>query len=295
MSTPTLDLHVLRTFVTGVELGGFGRASDRVGRSTSAISAQLKKLTDQAGRPILRKEGRRMVLTPAGEVLLGYARRLLELNDEALAALNEGRLEGAVRVGVQEDFGENFLSGVLGQFVAAHPGLTVEAQVARNASLLNQIRSGRLDLALAWESDLEMPHRETLGSLPMCWIGRDGLGRADRRTRKAVSLAAFEAPCALRTAATEALDRANIPWRIAFSGSSLAAVWAAVHAGLGITVRTPAGMPSNLRILPGMPRLPKIGVVLYRAEAKPSAAVAALATIVRHGVGVIVRGSGASD
>lgn len=292
MANPTLDLHVLRTFVTGVELGGFGRASDRVGRSTSAISAQLKKLTDQAGRPILRKEGRRMVLTPAGEVLLGYARRLLELNDEALAALNEGRLEGTVRVGVQEDFGQNFLSGVLGQFVAAHPGLTVEAQVARNASLLNQVRSGRLDLALAWESDLEMAHCETLGSLPMCWIGRDVLGRGDRR--RAVSLAVFEAPCALRTAATEALDRANVPWRIAFSGSSLAAVWAAVHAGLGITVRTPAGMPSGLRILSGMPRLPKIGVVLYRAEAKPSAAVAALATILRHNVGVILKGAGTS-
>lgn len=285
MNGPTLDLHTLRSFVTGVELGGFGRAADRVGRSSSAVSAQLKRLSDQIGQPLLRRQGRHRIVTPAGEILLAYARRLLELNDEALAALQEEGLAGTVRIGVQEDFGENFLADVLSRFIAAHPKVTVEAQVSRNAALLSQVRSGRLDLALAWESDTVSPYRETLGTLPMCWIGREGDGY--RRSRP-VSLAAFEPPCAMRTAATEALDRANLRWRAAFTGSSLATIWAAVQAGLGITVRTPAGMPPSLRVLPGLPKLPKIDVILHRSSAKPSGAVQALAGIIRENTGVVL-------
>ena len=87
MRRVNFDLDVLRTFVTGIELGSFAKAADRLGRSTSAVSAQLKKLEEQAGTPVLRKSGRGMVLTEAGETMLAYARRLLELNDEAAAAL----------------------------------------------------------------------------------------------------------------------------------------------------------------------------------------------------------------
>ena len=73
------DIAFLRSYVAGIELGSFARAADKVGRSTSAVSAQLKKLEEQAGMPLFRKDGRGLALTPAGEVLLGYARRLLEL------------------------------------------------------------------------------------------------------------------------------------------------------------------------------------------------------------------------
>src|SRR6478609_4842573 len=94
MSRLLFDLDVLRSFVTGVELGSFAKAADRVGRSTSAVSAQLKKLEEQAGTPIFRKAGRGLALTEAGETMLGYARRLLELNDEAAAAIHDVELEG---------------------------------------------------------------------------------------------------------------------------------------------------------------------------------------------------------
>ncbi|MDQ9479786.1 LysR family transcriptional regulator, partial [Serratia marcescens] len=110
----TFDLEDLRSFVTGVELGSFAKAAERLGRSTSAVSAHLKKLEQQVGAPILRKAGRGMVMTEAGETLLGYARRLLELNDEAAAAVRGLDLQGTVRLGLQEDFGETFLPQVLG-------------------------------------------------------------------------------------------------------------------------------------------------------------------------------------
>ena len=99
MTRITLDLDALRSFVVGIELGGFARAADRLGRSTSAVSAQLKKLEGQAGAPILRKSGRGLALTPTGETLLAYARRLIELNDEAVAAARGVELEGWVGSG----------------------------------------------------------------------------------------------------------------------------------------------------------------------------------------------------
>ncbi len=94
-----LDMDVLRTFVMGFELGSFARAADRLGRSQSAISSQLRKLEEQVGHTLVQKSGRGLVLTTAGESLLSYARRLLELNDEALDTVRGSDLEGWVRLG----------------------------------------------------------------------------------------------------------------------------------------------------------------------------------------------------
>ncbi|RWG23752.1 MAG: LysR family transcriptional regulator, partial [Mesorhizobium sp.] len=112
MRRATFDLDVLRTFVTGMELGSFAKAAERLGRSTSAVSAQLKKLEEQAATPVFRKAGRGLALTEAGETMLGYARRLIELNDEAASAIRDVELEGWVRLGLQEDFGEAVLPEV---------------------------------------------------------------------------------------------------------------------------------------------------------------------------------------
>src|SRR4051812_20795258 len=104
MAVPTnLDLDVLRTFVTGHDLGSYAKAADRLGRSQSAVSLQMRKLEETTGQTLLRKNGRRLALTHEGEIMLGYARRLLELNDEAVAALKKPSLEGDVRVGVLPD------------------------------------------------------------------------------------------------------------------------------------------------------------------------------------------------
>ncbi|HEX5338695.1 MAG TPA: LysR substrate-binding domain-containing protein [Gallionella sp.] len=275
------DLDVLRSFVTGVELGSFAQAADRLGRSTSAVSAQLKKLEEQVGVPVLRKSGRGLALTPAGEMLLAYARRLLELNDEAAAAVRGIDLEGWVRIGLQEDFGESLLTRILGDFARAHPRVRVEARVTRNAELLELIRTGKLDLALAWDSGQGTPHSEPLGQLPMCWIGPAADKMPCLAEGEPVPLVVFDAPCLMRSAATTALDRAGIPWRIAFTSSSLSGIWAAVGAGLGVTVRTSAGLPESLRILDGLPPLPNVGLVLHRAEAEPAQVVQRLAEIVR--------------
>lgn len=274
------DLDVLRSFVTGVELGSFARAAERLGRSTSAVSAQLKKLEEQVGAPVLLKSGRGLALTSTGELLLAYARRLLELNDEAAAAVRGVDLEGWVRIGLQEDFGENLLTRILGDFARAHPRVRIETRVARNAELRELVRTGKLDLALAWDSGERSPHCELLAQLPMSWIGAAAEKMPCLMPGEPVPLAVFDAPCLMRSAATAALDRANIPWRIAFTSSSLSGIWAAVGAGLGVTVRTRAGLPESLRMLEGLPALPNVGLVLHRAEAEPAPVVQRLAEIV---------------
>lgn len=283
------DLDVLRTFSTGMELGNFAKAADRLGRSTSAVSAQLKKLEEQAGTPIFRKAGRGLALTEAGETMLAYARRLLELNDEAAAAVHGVELEGWVRLGLQEDFGENLLPDVLGRFARAHPKVRIEARVARNTELLERVTSGKLDLALAWSDGTVTAHCERIGDLPMRWIG-PASGKLDwhAASEEPLPLAALEAPCLLRTAATNALDKAHIPWRLAFVSPSLGGLWAATAAGLGVTIRTPIGLPSKVRpLMPSMaslPELPMLGLVLHRAEAEPGPATSRLASIMLQAV-----------
>jgi len=280
MGRISLDLEVLRSFVAGVELGSFAQAAERVSRSTSAVSAQLKKLEEQAGQPLLRKAGRGLALTPAGEVMLGYARRLLDLNDEAVQAVQGSALQGGwLRFGMQEDFGESLLPAILGRFSRAHPQFCLDVKVARNQQLFDGLARGELDLALVWDSGQPWPHRQEMGTLPLCWID----GRANPitwPTTAPVPLVVFEAPCLMRSMACAALEQAGHAWRQAFCSGSLSSIWAAVAAGLGVTVRTSAGLPDTLAIRHDLPPLPDIRCMLCRAEAVSSPAVRCLAETV---------------
>lgn len=299
------DLDVLRTFCTGVELGSFARAADRLGRSTSAVSAQLKKLESQCGTPLLRKSGRGLVLTEAGETLRGYALRLLELNDRAVAAVRGSELRGLVRLGLQEDLGESVLPHVLGQFARAHPHVRIEASVARSDELRERIALGQFDLALLWDVGMNHAcvHGEHIMRLPLQWIGPASLDAAEAGWARglnggtlgdeALPLAMLEAPCPLRDIVTAALDKKGLAWRHAFNSASLTAVWAATAAGLGLSVRTPFGLPAHVRPLDaqalGLPALPSMDLILGRAALDAPEPVDRLARILVDAVREHVR------
>lgn len=276
IAAPSLDLDVLRTFVTGHDLGTFAAAAEQLGRSQSALSLQLRKLEAQAGQTLLRKDGRGLALTPAGEIMLSYARRMLELNDEAVAAVRGTAMEGWVRLGLVQDFAESWLPALLGRFARAHPGVRVEARVDRGAVLAAATAKGDLDLALVW-GDLPGPQRTVLSGVPVVWVGSPQHPITETRP---LPLVTFEPPCVFRDAAVQALDRAGIPWRIAFTSPSLAGLWAAVEAGLGLTPRTRYSVPSRLAILPGGKTLPRLkavaGLSLHEASSATSPAVARL-------------------
>ena len=151
MATRTnLDMDVLRTFVTGFELGSFARAAERLGRSQSAVSTQLRKLEEQVGQPLVQKAGRGLALTAAGESMLGYAKRLLELNDEAVDRLRGTELEGWARLGLAQDFAESWLPAVLKRFSRAYPRVRIEVQVGLGAQLIEKTLKDELDVALVW-------------------------------------------------------------------------------------------------------------------------------------------------
>lgn len=282
MSRISLDLDVLRSFVAGVEMGSFALAAQRLSRSTSAISAQLKKLEEQAGQPLMRKAGRGLVLTPAGEIMLAYARRLLALNDEAVQAVQGSGLEkGWIRFGMQEDFGESLLPSILGQFSRAHPQFCLDVKVARNQQLIDGLAKGELDLVLAWDGGQQWPYQEVMGTLPLCWIDSKS-SPVECSSDSTIPLVAFEAPCLMRASACTALEQAGFAWRQAFCSSSLSGIWAAVAAGLGVTVRTPVGLPDTLQLRQDLPALPDIRLMLYRAESSASTGCERLSEVVSH-------------
>jgi DNA-binding transcriptional LysR family regulator len=289
MRPVAFDLEVLRSFAAGMDLGSFAKAADRLARSTSAVSAQMKKLEEQADTPLFRKAGRTLALTHAGEVLLSYARRLLALNDEAALAVRGVTLEGWVRFGLQQDFGEDLLPGILGMFARAHPKVRIEARVARNAELVDRLCAGQLDLALAWDDDVTVPSVERIADLKMRWIGPAGEHQPWRGVNSGpVPLVVFDTPCRFRSAATAALDRDDIAWQVAFTSPNLGGLWAGAAAGLGLTIRTQMGRPASVRMLDdgefGLPALPSLGLVLYQKDAQLEPSAARLAAIVKDAI-----------
>ena len=281
-----LDMDVLRTLAVAMELGSFARAAEWLGRSQSAVSLQMRKLEQQAGQPLFRKQGRGLALTEAGDVILSYARRMLELNDEAVAAVRGLAVEGSVRLGLPQDVAETRLPATLARFARAHPSVHIEVRVDRNAVLLDHLTHGRLDLALLFSrggGGTAVANERLIAQFPIAWIGpRHG---AATPLALPLPLVLFEPPCLFRQAGIAALDAAGIPWRITFTSPSLSGLWAAVDAGLGVTVRTAEGMPDRLATLgPAagglkLPPLPTVDLRLHAADAEPSPAVRRLGDI----------------
>jgi DNA-binding transcriptional LysR family regulator len=280
-----LNMNVLRTFVTGLELGSFSKAAQRLGRSQSAISTQLRRLEEQAGKPLFKKSGRGLALTSAGESLLSYSKRILELNDEAIDGLKDAEVEGWVRLGIPQDFAEGWLTGVLGQFARSHPKVRVEVRAEQNVAVIERLVQGELDLALTWGAD-DKVRAEPLVDLPMAWIGRPDWAGLKRLGSDPLPLIAFEPPCVFRSAGIAALDQAGLGWRLSFTSPSLAGLWAATEAGLGVTLRTTIALPRSLTVLKpvssGLPALPKVQLTLCRKKRGGAAVVNRLAEILRE-------------
>jgi DNA-binding transcriptional LysR family regulator len=258
-----LSIDFLRTFVAIADAGTFAAAAERVGRTVSAVSLQIDRLEEQVGRALFQKSGRRMETTSAGRQLLDHARTILAANDAALSAMSSDRLSGTVRLGVLHDGIEAAATTVLADFMATHPEARIEVVVDTSQALVDAMEAGKLDQAIAFQVNTRLP-RDTLGLVPMRWIGSPQRSLVDERPLPLVML---EEPCAFRRAAVAALDEAGIPWRITLVSASLAAVRAAVGAGLGITVRAAEFIQSlggGAHEIEHLPKLPQKQLCLYR-------------------------------
>ena len=279
MNLRVLDLDTLRTLVAAHELDGFAQAAARLGRTPSAVSLQMKRLQEVVGASLFRKEGRGVALTEAGEIALSYARRMLALNDELLHTLRGASLTGSVRLGCSQDFADTVLPLVLSQFVKLYPLVMLEVRIEGNAALADAVAKRELDLAVA-VGQQNRSSAQVLGNLPLVWIAG---AEFKRRHDQPLPLVVLGPQCAFRKEIIAVLDAADIAWRIAAVSPSLAGLWASARGGLGLTVRTPLGVPPDLVWNPrlfDLPQLPSFPITLHTAGGDIAESVARLRAIV---------------
>jgi DNA-binding transcriptional LysR family regulator len=281
MTTDLLELDLLRTFVLAVDLDSFARAADQVARSQSAVSLQMQRLEEITGQQLFLKQGRGWRLTAYGEILLGYARQMLDINQQAIAALTATHIAGKVKLGLPADFAESGLPVALARFAAIHPQMEIEVTLDRQVVLAQLLQSGKLDVIISFGKN--MPEDAIpIGALPIRWIGG-----ADNTIalQHPLPLLLFEAPCVFRSTGLAALEKVKRSWRPALTSGSVAGMWAAAQAGLGITIRTEIGLPAGCRALTpasGLPPLPDVAVFMLTRKKTPSPALKRLIDILHE-------------
>lgn len=256
--TKLVDMELYRTFLIIAETSSFSKASDLVGRTPSAVSMQIKKLETMLGVSVFTREGRTVRMTPEGEALLGYARRILMLNEEAVGLFLSPSVEGQVRFGAPSDFGTRFLPSFLARFARTHPGVNVDVNLEGSPRLAEKINSGELDLALYTarpNSDLAKTG-EIVFTEPLVWVGLEGGIAYDRDP---LPLAVSTAGCPWRRAARVALDDAQKPYRISYTSFHSAGQEAALLADLAIAPFPASVIESPLQVLDERHGLPAIG------------------------------------
>jgi DNA-binding transcriptional LysR family regulator len=278
-----LELELLRTFVAVIDGGGFTRAAERLHRTQSTVSQQLKRLEERLSTPLLVRSTRHIALTERGELLLGYARRLLALNDEALVALEETRLQGRVRLGSVQEVADGGLAEMLAHFSRLHPGVTLEVRVDANLKLRDEVERGELDLAVLFQEPGDQQNSgtrcETIDRLRRVWVASPALSI---NPQLPLPLVLSNGPCIFRNAVLGTLDAIGRPWRITLSTPSLSGMRAALRAGLGVGVRTERWLEPDLEILDReLPPLPDVELALLTAADTGEQVVERLRTALR--------------
>lgn len=267
-SLPNLDLDLARTFVAICETGNFSRAAERVFRTPSAVSLQVKKLEELIGRPLFTREPREVVPTGDGEMLLGFARRLLKLNDEAMAQLLMPPIQGTVRFGVPNDAGILAIPALLKRFASTHPNVAVDVRLDYSGELGRRFEAGDLDLALFATDDPPAGLAEEIYRERLVWVG---LRHGEAMAREPAPLALADPGCWWRAAALKALDRAGVDYRIAYSSETCQGQLAAVEADLAVAPLPVSVLSRDIVELTDETRFPTLGSFRVFSVVRPGA------------------------
>ena len=265
-----LDPACLRAFLAVAEEGGFTRAAQKLNRTQSAVSMQIRRLEEALDTRLI-DDRKRATLTPAGERILEHARRIMALNDEVLGRANGFDISGRVRIGAPDDYVSFFLPAMLRRLSVTHPLVEVEVRCNMSVDLIAAVDRGQLDLALV----TRLPGFEagtTVRREPLIWAARDEA----LSMRRPLPLALFSPGCPFRVAALERLDKARLPFRVAYESPSIASIVAAVSEGLAIAALAQISLQPSMKVLDaahGLPALPVVEIVLYgpRNTASPAA------------------------
>src|SRR5882757_5324823 len=271
MEAPMLDLDLLRSFVSVVDSGGFTRAGERVHRTQSTVSQQIRRLEDTFGRPLLHRNGKQATPTEEGERLLSYARRILALAEEARDVVARPTGDGIVRLGIPEDFAASRLAKVLSKFARSRPGLRLDVRCDLSVKLRNDLERGELDLALMKR---DRGDAGAIASWPehLQWVTSRSHPIDPRRDP--VPLAVFPQGCLYRNRAIHALEAAGRAWHIAYTSPNFSGVQAAVSAGLGISILPDVAMLADHHVLTAKDGFPTITNTELVLVAPPNASPA---------------------
>ncbi|QND46227.1 LysR family transcriptional regulator (plasmid) [Rhizobium lusitanum] len=274
-----LDSDALASFVAVAETGSFTAAAERLGRTQAAVSMAIGKWEERLDLRLFDRGHRRVTLTPIGERLLGYARRIRAIEDEALATLLEGRNESRVRLGMPDDYLTLFGTALMQRFVPQYPKVSLDLQYDFSHRLEYMVENRELDIAIITQNAVE-PKGEIIRLEKQVWCAA-----ADRYPERenCIQLALFPEGCRARPQVLSALDRADRRWRIVYSSSDIAGIQLAVHSGDLLTVLPESAVPANWRKLgpeDGMPELPTLRLAMVLPQ-QPRLPVRQLATFLR--------------
>jgi len=269
--TATLDLDQLRTFVAIAETGSFTRAAEVVFKTQSAVSMQMRRLEERIGKPIFARDGRASRLTEDGERLLGYARRMVRLSEETIAAFDETELSGSVRLGTPDDYAERFLPEVLARFSRSNPRVEVSVVCEPSLDLMELARAGELDLAIV--THCGQGAVQVIRQEPLLWVAS---GQHCAEEEEVLPLALSKPPCAWRATAIDALTASGRKFRVLYQSANSTAIAAAVTAGLAVSVLAESALRPGMRVLgdaDGLPRLPACEIGIVRGQHRPPSAI----------------------
>ncbi len=276
---PYLDPELLQAFVLIADGDTFTQAAERMGRTQSAISMQIKRLEDVLGQTVLnRAKGGAIELTDHGRFLLTRARTILALNQEVMTRCHAPEIAGTVRLGTPDDYALSYLPPILKRFAETHPAVQVDVLCASSSHLAEKLKAGELDLTLC--SDGNQPRNWPCVPLwrgPLSWI--TSIRHAPHR-QDPLPLALAHDECGWRASAQAALEKAGIRYRIAYLSGTQIGTHAAVLAGLAVTVCALTVLPDGLRPMrpdEGLPPLPDFGIVMLKARAPTQPVTDALA------------------
>lgn len=250
------DVLTLECFIAVSETGSFTRAADKVARTQSAVSQQITKLESQIGKPLFTRS-RHLSLTAEGEILLTYAKKIVQLSRDAMDRFKHPELQGEVRFGLPEDFASVFLSDVLTEYASLHPRIMLNVECDLTLNLFSRFKKKQFDLVLVKMNKPEdFPNGMDVWSETLEWVGQKSLVNLDED--QPVPLVLSPQPCVYRARAIHSLEKIQRKWRIVFSSHSYAGTVAAVKAGMGITVLPRNMVPDDLQVIRRKKHLPNL-------------------------------------
>ncbi len=250
-----LDMTTLRSFLAVAEQGGVTRASQVLNLTQSAVSMQIKRLEDVLDVALLDRTGRRVALTASGEQLLGYARRIVDLNDEAVGRLTDQVYEGEIVLGVPHDIVYPVVPRVLKTFNSVFPRVNVVLKSSSTIRLHESLDRGESHVILTTETQAG-PGGETLAEIPLRWVGALG----GQVWKKRPLRLAFCSQCIFRPQVLRRLDTAGIDWEMIVETEEDRSVEALISADLAIGALLESSIPPHLEAIQTGGTLPELSI-----------------------------------